>query len=84
MNNIVKDFEDVITAEFNEYDYLSEDINENSLIINLWEPLDFKIDENYEYVPDNIIYTKFNLWKILLLIECLHVSLIFYNREEIL
>lgn len=60
MNNIVKDFEDVITAEFNEYDYLSEDINENSHIINLWEPLDFKIDENYEYVPDNIIFKLFS------------------------
>lgn len=60
MTNIVKDFEDVTTADFNEYENISEDINENSHIINLWEPLDFNIDENYDYVPDNIIFKFFS------------------------
>lgn len=56
MNNIIKDFEDVAAAQIDEYENLSENIDENSHIVNLWEPLDFKIDENYDYVPDNLIF----------------------------
>ena len=33
---------------------------ENKDIISLWEPLQFKIDENYEYVPKGILFSIFS------------------------
>ena len=35
-----------------------EDIqDENEHIIDLWEPLEFNIDENYEYVPKSKVFS---------------------------
>ena len=39
-------------------DILSED--ENSDIINLWEPLKFEINENYKYAPNGIMFSIFS------------------------
>lgn len=34
-----------------------EQIDENQNIINLWEPFEFKIDKNYEYIPKSKIFS---------------------------
>ena len=37
---------------------LEEILEENEHVIHLWEPLEFKIDENYDYVPNNLIFSN--------------------------
>ena len=39
---------------------LEEIADENEHIIDLWEPLDFNIDRNYEYVSKDIIFNTFS------------------------
>ena len=39
---------------------IEEILEENEHIIHLWEPLEFKIDENYDYVPNNLIFSIFS------------------------
>ena len=39
---------------------LEEISDENEHIIDLWEPLDFNIDRNYEYVSKDIIFNTFS------------------------
>lgn len=34
-----------------------EEVDENENIIEMWEPLEFDIDENYEFVPKSKIFT---------------------------
>lgn len=34
-----------------------QEIDENSHIIHLWEPLEFNIDKNYQYVPTGILFS---------------------------
>ena len=39
---------------------IEEILEENEHVIHLWEPLEFKIDENYDYVPNNLIFSIFS------------------------
>lgn len=65
MKNIVNedylnnDFESESNIEDIEKSY-SVNNRENENIINVWHPLNFDIDENYEYVPKNIIFQFFS------------------------
>lgn len=43
-----------------EYTSCNSNEEENNHIIHLWEPLEFNIDENYEYVPKSKIFTFFS------------------------
>lgn len=35
-------------------------IEENSDIINLWEPLEFKVDDSYDYIPKGFLFPLFS------------------------
>lgn len=39
---------------------IEQEKDENSHIIHLWEPLEFNIDENYEYVPRGLLFSIFS------------------------
>lgn len=51
-NSAAKEMEDLENLdEIYSIEELEQIADENEHIIKLWEPLEFKIDENYEYVP---------------------------------
>ena len=53
--SIAKSLDDV--EELNNLEDLENIKDENEHIIDLWEPLELKIDENYEYVPKSKIFS---------------------------
>ena len=53
--SIAKSLDDV--EELNNLEDLENIKDENEHIIDLWEPLELKIDENYEYVPKSMMFS---------------------------
>lgn len=56
MNEVFDDLDNVNSVNLDDY----SNIDENSHIINLWEPLEFNIDENYKYVENGFLFTFFS------------------------
>ena len=53
--SIAKSLDNV--EELDKIEELEDIQDENEHIIDLWEPLEFNIDENYEYVPKSKVFS---------------------------